>query len=43
MSEDISKQLGKYIAEEIMKRPERDIKMDEPLLSSVLVDSFSLV
>ncbi len=43
MSEDISKQLGKYIAEEIMKRPDRDIKMDEPLLSSGLVDSFSLV
>ena len=43
MSEDISKQLGKYIVEEIMKRPDRDIKMDEPLLSSGLVDSFSLV
>jgi len=43
MSEEISKQLGNYIAEEIMKRPDREIKLDEPLLSSGLVDSFSLV
>ncbi|MCH7663164.1 MAG: acyl carrier protein [Chloroflexi bacterium] len=43
MSEEIAKQLGRYIAEEIMKRPDREIKIDEPLLSSGLVDSFSLV
>ena len=43
MSEEVSKQLAKYIAEEIMKRPDREIKLEEPLLSSGLVDSFSLV
>jgi len=43
MTDEIAKPLGKYIAEEIMKRPDRDIKLDEPLLSSGLVDSFSLV
>ena len=43
MSEEIANQIGKYIAEEIMKRPDRDIKLDEPLLTSGLVDSFSLV
>lgn len=43
MSEEIATQLGQYIAKEIMKRPDREIRLDEPLLSSGLVDSFSLV
>lgn len=35
--------LANYIAEEILKQPDRIIKADEPLLSSGLVDSFHLV
>ena len=43
MTDDIAKKIGEYIATEITKRPDREIKPDEPLLSSGLVDSFSLV
>lgn len=43
MSDEIVAKLADYIAKEILKRPEREIKIDEPLLSSGLVDSFSLV
>ena len=43
MTETIISQLAEYIAKEIIKRPDREIKADEPLLTSGLVDSFSLV
>lgn len=43
MSEETAGQLEKFIANEILKRPDRKIRLDEPLLSSGLVDSFSLV
>ena len=36
-------QLGKYIAEEIIKQPKRVIAPDEALISSGLIDSFSLM
>ena len=36
-------QLSKYIATEILKQPERAIQPDEALISSGLIDSFSLM
>ncbi len=35
--------LGEYIAKKILKQPTRAIKPDEALISSGLIDSFSLV
>ena len=35
--------LAKYIANEILKQPNRILNLDEPLLSSGLIDSFHLV
>lgn len=43
MSESISTVLAAKIAERILKQPNRVIKTDEPLISSGLIDSFSLV
>ena len=43
MSNEISTQLAKYIAAEILKQPDRVIKRHEALISTGLVDSFSLV
>ncbi len=40
---DIQTALGEYISSSILKQPNRKISSDEPLLSSGLVDSFSLV
>ena len=42
MEEYISK-LAAYIATEILKQPKRAIRPDEALISSGLIDSFSLV
>ncbi len=42
MEEYISK-LAAYIAAEILKQPKRAIRPDEALISSGLIDSFSLV
>ena len=42
MEEYISK-IAAYIATEILKQPKRTIRPDEALISSGLVDSFSLV
>lgn len=39
----MEEQLRKYIQVEILKDPERHIASDEPLISSGLIDSFSLV
>jgi acyl carrier protein len=41
--EDLIAQLSTKIAAEILKQPKRVIKPDEPLISSGLVDSFSLM
>ena len=43
MTNDISIQLAQFIATEILKQPGRVIAEDETLISSGLVDSFSLV
>jgi acyl carrier protein len=36
-------QLSNFLAEKILKQPNRKIAADEPLLSSGLIDSFSLM
>lgn len=36
-------QLSGFIAADILKQPKRQIRPDEPLISSGLIDSFSLV
>lgn len=43
MNNEISTQLAKYIAAEILKQPNRVIEQHEALISTGLVDSFSLV
>ncbi len=40
---EIIPQLAAYIAKEILKQPNRAIKADEALISSGLIDSFTLV
>ncbi len=41
--EEIISKLNAYIAKEILKQPNRVIKPDEPIISSGMIDSFSLV
>jgi len=43
MSDSIANSLSVKIVEKILKQPNRVIKLDEPLISSGLIDSFSLV
>jgi acyl carrier protein len=43
MPDDLTAQLGKLIAEKILKQPGRVIQPGEALISSGLIDSFSLV
>ncbi len=43
MDADIASKLNAYIARSILKQPTRRIAPDEPLISTGLVDSFSLV
>lgn len=43
MSETMIQQLGSYLASQILKQPNRNITADEPLISSGLIDSFSLM
>jgi len=43
MNNEMTSQLSSYITREILKDPSRSIAPNEPLLSSGLVDSFSLV
>lgn len=40
---DVMPQLASFLAEKILKQPNRKITADEPLLSSGLIDSFSLM
>jgi acyl carrier protein len=35
--------VGDYVSTSVLKQPERKILVDEPLISSGLIDSFSLV
>ena len=41
--EEIIQKLAAYIAGEILKQPKRAIRPDESIISSGLIDSFSLV
>ena len=43
MDQQLSYQLSQYIATNILKQPSRTISASEPLISSGLIDSFSLV
>lgn len=43
MSDQTISNLEKFIATQILKQPNRSISADEPLLSSGLIDSFSLM
>ena len=43
MQNDMTSGLSKYIAAQILKQPERSISNSEALISSGLIDSFSLV
>jgi len=43
MQNDITGGIAKYIAAQILKQPERSISNSEALISSGLIDSFSLV
>lgn len=43
MKDDILVKLNEYITAQIMKRPDRTLNPNEPLISGGVVDSFSLV
>jgi acyl carrier protein len=43
MSNEIIASLAKFIAEKILKQPSKVISADEALISSGLIDSFSLM
>jgi len=43
MAEDFNSQLSELIADKILKQPGRKLGGDQPLISSGLIDSFSLV
>jgi acyl carrier protein len=43
MTDQIISSIGKFIAVQILKQPNRTIAADEPLISSGLIDSFSLM
>jgi len=43
MTTEMTSTLARHIAEKILKQPKRIITVDEPLISSGLIDSFSLV
>jgi acyl carrier protein len=43
MNDPIVSSLAQFIAAEILKQPKRSLRPDEPLISSGLIDSFSLV
>lgn len=43
MPETMIQQICSYLASQILKQPNRTITADEPLISSGLIDSFSLM
>ena len=43
MTDTIISTLEKYIAAQVLKQPNRKIAPDEPLITSGLIDSFSLM
>ena len=40
---DVISQLSTFITKDILKQPDRTVSPDEPLISSGLIDSFSLM
>jgi acyl carrier protein len=42
-TEELGTKLADYLAKEMLKQPGRSIQLNEPLLSSGLIDSFHLV
>ncbi|HXF84316.1 MAG TPA: acyl carrier protein [Anaerolineales bacterium] len=43
MTDSVISTLSAYIAAKILKQPNRSIGVDEPLISSGMIDSFSLM
>lgn len=43
MDDPLIDELSSYIAAQILRQPDRKVTLDEPLISSGLIDSFSLV
>lgn len=43
MTEQIISTLERFISTQILKQPDRKVAADEPLISSGLIDSFSLM
>ena len=43
ISNNLHEQLSQFIAENILKQPSRTIQENEPIITSGLIDSFSLV
>lgn len=43
MKDEIVAQLNQYITTQILKRPDKTLNPNEPLISGGLIDSFSLV
>jgi acyl carrier protein len=43
MSDDVISKLSSFIPGEILKQPGRNLSSDSPLISSGLIDSFSLM
>ena len=43
MNDDIEKRIKEFIVKSILKQPSRTLTSSEPLISSGLIDSFSLV
>jgi len=43
VTDEIATPLAEYIATQILRQPHRAIRGDEPLLTSGLVDSFSMI
>ena len=43
MSDEMKQQISEFIAAKILKQPKKVIRFDEALISSGLIDSFSLM
>lgn len=43
MSDEVMKKLAAHIAVEVLHQPNRELSPEQPLLSSGIIDSFSLV
>lgn len=43
MPADILSAINRYISSEILRQPDQEIQIEEPLISSGLIDSFHLV